>query len=629
MGNKVIGTEVKLLGEKEFNAQTKAMGNGLKTLKSDMAAVSAEFNDNADSVEALTAKQKVLQDGVAQHGAKVEFLKAQYEAASKALGENASRTQEIRREMNFASAAYSKEIALLGRVTEALNKAKEESDSYVPITRKLATALKKPGEAFEDLKKEIEDAVHELPVFAEMADLASAGAKGLSIAAKGAGTTIKGIGTAAGGIAKGIGAVSAAAAAGVAAIGAGGVMALTAMVSMARETAEAAKAAQEAGETLTASQEQWLAYSNQLDALDSSVANAKSALAGILLPVLGELSTEGAEYLNGFARDMEAAAGDTGKQTKVLADYITKGAKLIMEKLPEYIKLGKELFSGLGEGLKESGPELLDMGSELVMDLLDSIIENAPDLAEAGTSLIQAMLEGLSEKGPDVLTSAVGMVSQIVSGLGQAAPQMIPAAARLVVQLITALAESAPQLLLAGLELIFGIISGLKDGLGEIVNSAGVIIETLKNSFAEKADEILSIGGDIVRGIWQGISDGTEWIYGKITEWVDDVLAWIQKKLGISSPSSLMEHKVGFWMARGVGVGWQKEMQNVNRLIADSINTSFEVPEISVRSRGYSGRNYTTANGKTVNLYFYAKTMTEADINMVVEIVNRRLGDDL
>ena len=90
-----------------------------------------------------------------------------------------------------------------------------------------------------------------------------------------------------------------------------------------------------------------------------------------------------------------------------------------------------------------------------------------------------------------------------------------------------------------------------------------------------------------------------------------------------------MRDEVGFWMARGVGTGWQKEMKNVNKLIADSINTSFDVPEISVRSRAYLGRNYATPSGKIVNLYFYAKSITEAEINMIVDVVNRKLGDDM
>ena len=307
MSNRTIGTELKLTGEKEFNQQMKAINSGIKTTKSDMAALSSEFDDNANSMQALTAKQKLLQSSVDQHKAKVEALAKQYKAAAATYGENSYSAQKYRQQLNQATVALNKETAAL---------------------EKNADAMKEKWMA------------------------------GLRAVASGAGTVFtgisKGVGTAASGVAKGVGAITAASAAGVAAVGAGGVMALTTMASMAREAAEAAKAAQEAGETLTESQQQWLAFSGQLDALDASVANAKGALAGILLPMLGDLSTEGAAFLNDFARDMEATAGNTERQGQLLAEYIVRGAKLIKEKLPEYLAAGKDLLTGLIDGLDAS-----------------------------------------------------------------------------------------------------------------------------------------------------------------------------------------------------------------------------------------------------------------------------------
>ena len=91
MATRTIGTDIKLTGEKEFNAGMTAMNSNLKTLKTDMAAVSAEFADNADSMEALTAKQKILQQSVDQHQAKVEALRQKYEQVKELYGETAPR----------------------------------------------------------------------------------------------------------------------------------------------------------------------------------------------------------------------------------------------------------------------------------------------------------------------------------------------------------------------------------------------------------------------------------------------------------------------------------------------------------------------------------------------------------
>lgn len=556
MAVRKIETEIALSGEKAFNDGMKAMNANLKNLRTDMAAVSAEFDDNANSVAALTSKQKILQESVDQHKEKVNALRQMYEKQVAAYGENSHGADKYRQALNQATVALHKETQALEKNADALR-----------------------GKYLEGLKA------------------AATKAKGI----------MGGIGTAAGTVAKGVGLISAASAAGVAAIGAGGIVALTTMASMAREAAEAARAAQEAGEVLTESQQQWLAYSDSLDNLDASVGNAKAALSGILLPILGDLSEEGSAFLNDFTRDMEAAAGDAGKQGEVLSNYLVKGAKLIKEKLPEYLKLGKELFKGLGDGLKESGPELLDIGADLVMELLDGIIEHAPQVAESGMSLIEKLMEGLIEKGPDLLTSAVNMVSQIVMGLAQAAPQLIPMAGTLVTQLILALAEASPQLLLAGLELIYGIISGLIDGLGDIIGASDEIIETIKTAFTDNAQKFLDIGDNIVKKIWGGISAGTDWIYDKISGWVGDVVQWIKDKLGIDGGSTA-SLKVA--------------------LSSANVSTAFDTPSLSASGR-YSGRNYRTSTGNTINLYFTAKTITEADINMVVDIVNRKLGDDM
>lgn len=368
-----------------------------------------------------------------------------------------------------------------------------------------------------------------------------------------------------------------------------------------------------------------MAFSGQLDTLDASVASAKAALGGVLLPVLSDLSEEGAQFMSDFASDMEAASGDVSRQGQIMAEYIANGAKLIKAKLPEYMATGKALLQGLGEGLAQEGPELLDMGVELLTELLDQIIEFAPQLGDGAVQLMTALIEGLMEKGPDLVTSAAEMVTSLVSGLAQAAPELIPAAADLVLTLITSLVQAAPDLLVAGMELIFGIISGISDGLGNIAASAGDIIQAAKDAFSERAAEIVDIGTNIVHGIWQGISDGTDWIFGKISGWVGNVLAWIKSKFGIASPSRVMKQEVGYWLARGIGAGFAEEMANVNKEISASINTSFDLPRPARGSAG--GRYYATSSGNVINLYFTAKQITEADISLICDTINRKLGD--
>lgn len=103
MAVRTIETDIKLTGEKEFNDQMKAVNSNLKVLKSDMAATSAEFEGNANSVEALTAKQKILQDSVDQQKVKVEVLRSKYKQVSDAYGENSAQADKWKQQLNNAT----------------------------------------------------------------------------------------------------------------------------------------------------------------------------------------------------------------------------------------------------------------------------------------------------------------------------------------------------------------------------------------------------------------------------------------------------------------------------------------------------------------------------------------------
>lgn len=56
-----IGPRIGIQGEAEFNRQIKNINNALRECGSEMKALSSEFEDNANSQDALIAKNKNLQ----------------------------------------------------------------------------------------------------------------------------------------------------------------------------------------------------------------------------------------------------------------------------------------------------------------------------------------------------------------------------------------------------------------------------------------------------------------------------------------------------------------------------------------------------------------------------------------
>lgn len=577
MADRTIETNLKLTGEKEFNQQMKALNNGLKTTKSDMAALSAEFDDNANSAKALTAKNKLLQTSVTQHEKKVEALRIQYKAASAALGEDSATTQKYKQQLNQATVALKKETDALEENQKALRK------RYLAGLEMLGSGSKK--------------------ALTGLGNLAGATAKG----------TLK----VAGGAAKGIGAISAASVAGVAALGTAAVAILAKMASFAKEAADAAKAAKEAGEPLTDDQKKWLAFSEQFDAVEESVQTAKTALGNVLLPALSELAGKGSTFLTGFAKDMEMAGEDTKTQGRVIAKYITLLVKDIIAELPQFVELGKELIGGIGDGLTRSGPELFDQIFAMTMDILNFVLDYAPEFAMAAISLVEKMVQALTEDGgPELIQSAVDMVSAIILGLAKAAPDLIPAAVKLVGQLLIALVAAAPDLLLAGLELVYGIIQGIFNSFDDIKNAVVQIIETAKEAFSEKGDEFKKIGSDILNKLKQGLLDGWE----AFTKWFSDLWDSLFGDKEVKVDVTGTPNTADVDGSHAGGLRYVPFNDYVARLHQGEMVLTRAEADAYRNNRGHGGQ-------KTVYLNFTATTITEADVNMVVDIVNRKLGE--
>ena len=66
-----IRTRISVDGEKEYKEACKDINASLRALDSELKLAAATFDDNADSIEALTAKQDILNKRYEEHKLKV------------------------------------------------------------------------------------------------------------------------------------------------------------------------------------------------------------------------------------------------------------------------------------------------------------------------------------------------------------------------------------------------------------------------------------------------------------------------------------------------------------------------------------------------------------------------------
>lgn len=99
-----INTRFTLSGEKEYKQAISEIGSGMKVLDSEMRKVSSAYAQNADSVEALNAKNDVLERKISTQTEKIEYLRAALQQSAEKYGEADKRTMQWQASLNNAEA---------------------------------------------------------------------------------------------------------------------------------------------------------------------------------------------------------------------------------------------------------------------------------------------------------------------------------------------------------------------------------------------------------------------------------------------------------------------------------------------------------------------------------------------
>lgn len=132
-----INTKFTLSGEKEYKQAISEIGSGMNVLNSEMRKVQSAYAQNADSVEALSAKNDVLERKISTQTEKIEYLRAALQQSAEKYGEADKRTMQWQTSLNNAEAElnnlnnqfdenkqkiadYGKEMGNLGDVVNGL-----------------------------------------------------------------------------------------------------------------------------------------------------------------------------------------------------------------------------------------------------------------------------------------------------------------------------------------------------------------------------------------------------------------------------------------------------------------------------------------------------------------------------
>lgn len=558
-----IKTRIEITGEKEYKDVIKDINKNLSLMGSEMKLAAAQSADNAKGVEALKAKQDILnktyQEQVQKVKAAEQMLEKYKDQGEK--GADAARNMQI--ELNrFATAA--------AKTQNELNRTNKELEEAEKAMNDLGDGSDKAEDGTKDLNKELKKSQKELDKTEKEAEETGSGFSKL-------GSTIAGV-------AKGIG--KAVAGMGVAFAGVGA--AIVGLVESTRETREEFNkleaAFTSAGHTAQTAEKTYTEFyallgdegqateavshlakltNNQKElATWTNIATGVFATFGDSLPIenlteasnetakTGQLTGGLADALNWagvnedkFQESLDACTSEQERQaliTKTLnglyseaaAKYKTLNGDILDARkataeltqatadmgaaFEPAVTAGKQALAGL---LKEITPAIQLIGGGLsgamtgtagaaeqmkrgFAGLWDTLMTGA---GEAIKGIAAALGKGITEGVPKLTAAASEMINTIGQGLVTGIPNFANKALDLINGFADMLTANLPTLIQTGISFVTNLAQGLVNALPDFIAKAPEIISKFANLINDNMPKILAVAVNIIVTLVKGL----------------------------------------------------------------------------------------------------------------------------
>ena len=604
-GSYDIGPRVGVTGENEFKKQISEINNHIKTLGTEMKAVTAEYGKNEKSIVGAIKQQKILDQEVASQKKIVKETAAALKSAEAEYGKNSKQVEAWRQKLNTANAALSD----MKSEQKAANKELKDSLS-------ISVQLEK---AYNGLKERV----------SEVADRHKILIGSLKLVGKVAKTVAVGVGAAA---------------------AAGG----AAFVSLSKTVVESygeleqnlggaeavfgenaksiEKISEDAYRTMGTTQSEYLAVANKTAALfqGSGVSTARSAnltaramqRAADMASVMGIETSDALEAITGAAKGNYTMMDNLGvaMNNTTLEMYLNaqkaKGALGNLASVQTALK--KEAETGKAVEIKFAdltGAEKAEVAMKYFFEKTEQYAGNfereATQTISGSIGLLKAatssFIAGLGNDNADIqnlmgnvvdafratVKNIVPVLKSITGNIKEMLPEIKTTIHELTPELVDIIVELAPPIL----EATFALIKELALSLGDAMK--------------ENWPAIKDAGIQLVKGLWEGIKDMGSWIKDKLAEFAGGVLDNIKGFFGIHSPSTVMKDQIGKNLALGIGEGFEGGMKGVTKEMTAAIPHDLSDLKANVRSslivgglqKGKTSGGTTDGGGKRDTVY--------------------------
>lgn len=560
-----FGLKIGVEGEKEFKKALAEINQSFKVLGSEMKLVSSQFDKNDNSVQALSARNTVLNKEIDAQKQKIETLRQALANASESFGETDRRTQSWQIQLNNAEASLNSMERELGSNNSALEQAKTDIEGTEKSLEKFDGRLYDTAESADDMGVEIKDA-------GDKADKSKERFSKLGSVLKGVGVAMGAVVTAAAATAVKLGkeVVNAYAdyeqlVGGVDTLFKGSSQKLQSYASNAYKTAglsandymdtvtgfSASLIQSLGGDTDKSVKYADMAITDMADNANkmgtdmSLIQNAYQGFAKQNYTMLDNLKLG----YGGTKEEMQRLLSDAEKISGVKYDIssyadVVDAIHVMQESMDIAGTTAKEAegtISGSVNALKSSVTNLvvgfgdanadLDVLCENVVTAFQTVLENISPIVEnlisALPTVITTLLESAGEMLPTVLETLAELFAQVLEGLLQLLPQLIPVAVSALLTITNAIVENLPLLIESATLLVATLVQGLADVLPTLIPTAVNAVMTIVQGLLDSLPSILDAGLELVSALAQGILDALPDLISKLPQIIMGIVTFL------------------------------------------------------------------------------------------------------
>lgn len=521
-----IKSQIILEGEKEYRSACKGINTSLREIGSEMKLATAEFGDNAESIDALTRKQDILKKSLEEQAKKakaaedalkkmrdggIEPTNPAYQKMQTALNNTKADMVKIQKEIDDTSEKLKKSkidwesvgdtvgkvgkaigagVAAMGAAIGAaagafLGLAESTREARVNMG-KLETGFTTAGHSAEDAKKTYTELYGVLGDDGQATEAAAHLAK-LTKNEKELATWTD--------IATGVYATF------------GDSLPIENLTEAANETAKTGAITGGLADALN-----WAGVSEDEFQASLDKCSTEQERQALITKTLNGLYSDAAEKYREVNGDIIDAQKATASLNSAMAE-LGAIAEPIVTKL-------KQLAAEL---LQQITPFVELIGNGLV-GALTGAEGAAQQFTDGLLGMVTFAIQKLTEMLPTFINFAFRMIANIATGIAQALPTLVPSLVQLVADIVQVLIDNIPLLIDAALQLVTGLAQGIINAIPVLVAALPTLITSLVDGLLSSIPQIIQAGIDLLTSLITALPEIIATIVAAIPEIINGII---------------------------------------------------------------------------------------------------------